>query len=90
MQVLHDTLNPVWNQTFDIVVEDGLHEMLILEVWDHDTFGKVDYIGPFSFIPRKFMDTWFRIGMKYKPCSKILRKETCKIHLTELLVPLLL
>ncbi|XP_012857849.1 PREDICTED: synaptotagmin-5-like [Erythranthe guttata] len=40
MQVLNDTLNPVWNQTFDFVVEDGLHELLILEVYDHDTFGK--------------------------------------------------
>lgn len=34
-------MNPVWNQTFDFVVEDGLHDMLIVEVWDHDTFGKV-------------------------------------------------
>lgn len=40
-QVVNDSLNPVWNQTFDFVVEDGLHDMLILEVWDHDTFGKV-------------------------------------------------
>ncbi|CAA3014585.1 synaptotagmin-5 isoform X2 [Olea europaea subsp. europaea] len=40
-RVLNDTLNPVWNQTFDFVVEDGLHELLMLEVWDHDTFGKV-------------------------------------------------
>jgi Ca2+-dependent lipid-binding protein len=40
-QVVNDSLNPVWNQTFDFVVEDGLHEMLILEVYDHDTFGKV-------------------------------------------------
>ncbi|XP_059635175.1 synaptotagmin-5-like [Cornus florida] len=43
-RVVNDSLNPVWNQTFDIVVEDGLHDMLILEVWDHDTFGK-DYMG---------------------------------------------
>lgn len=41
-QVVNDSLNPVWNQTFDFVVEDGLHDMLILEVWDHDTFGKVN------------------------------------------------
>lgn len=40
-QVVNDSLNPVWNQTFDFVVEDGLHDMLVLEVWDHDTFGKV-------------------------------------------------
>lgn len=39
---MNDSLNPVWNQTFDFVVEDGLHDMLILEVWDHDTFGKVE------------------------------------------------
>ncbi|XP_077237973.1 calcium-dependent lipid-binding (CaLB domain) family protein isoform X1 [Tasmannia lanceolata] len=43
-RVVNDSLNPAWNQTFDFVVEDGLHDMLILEVWDHDTFGK-DYIG---------------------------------------------
>ncbi|XP_030548761.1 synaptotagmin-5 isoform X1 [Rhodamnia argentea] len=43
-RVVNDSLNPVWNQTFDFVVEDGLHEMLILEIWDHDTFGK-DYMG---------------------------------------------
>ncbi|XP_058115644.1 synaptotagmin-5 isoform X1 [Magnolia sinica] len=43
-RVVNDSLNPAWNQTFDFVVEDGLHDMLILEVWDHDTFGK-DYMG---------------------------------------------
>lgn len=43
-RVVNDSLNPVWNQTFDFVVEDGLHELLILELWDHDTFGK-DRIG---------------------------------------------
>ncbi|KAL8054500.1 hypothetical protein ABFX02_05G140400 [Erythranthe guttata] len=39
-RVVSDTLNPEWNQTFEFVVEDGLHELLILEVYDHDTFGK--------------------------------------------------
>ncbi|KAK9130599.1 hypothetical protein Sjap_011086 [Stephania japonica] len=43
-RVVNDNLNPVWNQTFDFVVEDGLHDMLIVEVYDHDTFGK-DYMG---------------------------------------------
>ncbi|KAL6226275.1 hypothetical protein ACLB2K_000238 [Fragaria x ananassa] len=38
-KVVNESLNPVWNQTFDFVVEDGLHDMLILEVYDHDTFG---------------------------------------------------
>ena len=44
LQVVNDSLNPVWNQTFDFVVEDGLHDMLILEVYDHDTFGKVSLL----------------------------------------------
>ncbi|XP_051152436.1 synaptotagmin-5 [Andrographis paniculata] len=43
-RVVNDSLNPVWNQTFDFVVEDGLHDMLIVELWDHDTFGK-DFMG---------------------------------------------
>ncbi|KAG5564341.1 hypothetical protein RHGRI_000514 [Rhododendron griersonianum] len=43
-RVVNESLNPEWNQTFDFVIEDGLHDMLIVEVWDHDTFGK-DYMG---------------------------------------------
>ncbi|XP_021862189.2 synaptotagmin-5 [Spinacia oleracea] len=43
-RVLNETLNPVWNQTFDFVVEDALHELLIFEVYDHDTIGK-NYMG---------------------------------------------
>ncbi|CAF1882731.1 BnaCnng20110D [Brassica napus] len=43
-RVVPDSLNPVWNQTFDFVVEDALHDLLIFEVWDHDKFGK-DKIG---------------------------------------------
>lgn len=41
---MNESLNPMWDQTFDFVVEDGLHDMLILEVWDHDTFGKVSLL----------------------------------------------
>ncbi|XVF89344.1 hypothetical protein PTKIN_Ptkin19aG0122700 [Pterospermum kingtungense] len=43
-QVANETLNPVWNQSFDFVVEDALHEMIIFGVWDHDIFKK-DKIG---------------------------------------------
>lgn len=43
-RVLNETLNPVWNQTFDFLVEDALHELLMLEVYDHDTIGK-NFIG---------------------------------------------
>ncbi|XP_057421577.1 synaptotagmin-5-like [Lotus japonicus] len=41
-KVVNQSLNPVWIETFP--VEDGLHDMVIVEVWDKDTFGK-DYIG---------------------------------------------
>lgn len=56
LKVVNDCLNPVWNQTFDFVVEDGLHDMLIIELWDHDTFGKVpsfllsNYLVRFEYI----------------------------------------
>lgn len=43
-RVVPKNLNPEWDQTFDFVVEDALHDMLIVEVWDHDTFGK-DFMG---------------------------------------------
>lgn len=43
-------MNPVWNQTFDIIVEDGLRDLLILEIWDHDTFGKVSIFLPDNFL----------------------------------------
>ncbi|KAI3513822.1 hypothetical protein L1887_12005 [Cichorium endivia] len=42
--VVNQNLNPSWNETFDFVVEDGLRDMLIANIWDHDTFGK-DYMG---------------------------------------------
>ncbi|KAL4571441.1 hypothetical protein LXL04_018200 [Taraxacum kok-saghyz] len=43
-RVIKENLNPIWNETFDFVVEEGLHDLLIAELWDHDTFGK-DYMG---------------------------------------------
>ena len=54
LQVVTETLNPIWNQTFDFVVEDALHDLLMVEVWDHDTFGKVLHT---LFIPLDFLDT---------------------------------
>nr|AFK44057.1 unknown [Lotus japonicus] len=43
-RVVNKNLNPDWDQTFGFDVEDGLHDMVIVEVWDKNTFGK-DYIG---------------------------------------------
>eukprot|EP00245_Coleochaete_scutata_P011543 TRINITY_DN4303_c0_g1_i1.p1 TRINITY_DN4303_c0_g1~~TRINITY_DN4303_c0_g1_i1.p1 ORF type:complete len:576 (-),score=137.84 TRINITY_DN4303_c0_g1_i1:55-1782(-) len=39
-KVQERTLAPEWNQTFEFLVENGSHDMLMIEVWDHDTFGK--------------------------------------------------
>ncbi|KAJ9702612.1 hypothetical protein PVL29_004380 [Vitis rotundifolia] len=59
-RVVNDSLNPIWNQTFDFVVEDALHDMLILDVWDHDTFGK-DKIGRCIFtLTRVILEGEFR------------------------------
>ena len=34
--IMEPNLNPKWNQTFDIVDEDGLHDMLIVKVYGHE------------------------------------------------------
>ncbi|XP_010533120.1 PREDICTED: synaptotagmin-5 [Tarenaya hassleriana] len=74
-RVVNDSLNPVWNQTFDFVVEDGLHDMLVLEVWDHDTFGK-DYIG-------RCILTLTRVIMEgeYKDWFELDEAKSGKLHL---------
>ncbi|KAF8028243.1 hypothetical protein BT93_E0986 [Corymbia citriodora subsp. variegata] len=35
-KVIDDNLNPVWNQTFDLIVEDKETQSLIIEVFDED------------------------------------------------------
>lgn len=37
-KVIPKSLNPEWNQHFDFMVEDALHDMLLVDVFDHDTF----------------------------------------------------
>lgn len=39
-KVVPSTFQPEWNENFHIIVEDALHEMMILEVWDHRTFNE--------------------------------------------------
>ncbi|KAL4654178.1 hypothetical protein ACB092_01G359300 [Castanea dentata] len=74
-RVVNESLNPVWNQTFDFVVEDGLHDMLILEVWDHDTFGK-DYMG-------RCILTLTRVILEgeYKECFQLDEAKSGKLNL---------
>ncbi|PRQ26708.1 putative C2 domain, synaptotagmin-like mitochondrial-lipid-binding domain-containing protein [Rosa chinensis] len=75
-RVITNNLNPVWNQTFDFMVEDALHEMLIVEVWDHDTFGK-DRIG-------RVIMTLTRVLMEgeYQECYPIDIAKSGRITLT--------
>eukprot|EP00250_Pteridium_aquilinum_P031615 c4393_g1_i1 orf=482-2194(+) len=37
-KVVPKSLNPEWNQHYDFMVEDALHDMLLVDVYDHDTF----------------------------------------------------
>ncbi|KAL5985684.1 hypothetical protein ACLOJK_027670 [Asimina triloba] len=74
-RVVNDSLNPAWNQTFDFVVEDGTHDMLILEVYDHDTFGK----PPYSYIREKIVHLWVVSFIYGEPIGQIL---TLFIHQT--------
>ncbi|MCO5554693.1 hypothetical protein L7F22_008226 [Adiantum nelumboides] len=37
-KVIPKCLNPEWNQHFDFMIEDALHDMLLVDVFDHDTF----------------------------------------------------
>ncbi|KAF3652551.1 Synaptotagmin-4 [Capsicum annuum] len=74
-RVVNESLNPIWNQTFDFVVEDGLHDMLMLEVWDHDTFGK-DFMG-------KCILTLTRVLMEgeYKDTYELAEAKSGKLNL---------
>ncbi|XP_048335715.1 synaptotagmin-5 [Ziziphus jujuba] len=74
-RVVNESLNPVWNQTFDFVVEDGLHDMLIVEVWDHDTFGK-DYMGRCIITLTKVI-----LEGEYKECYQLDESKTGKLNL---------
>ncbi|KAL3674991.1 hypothetical protein R1sor_024939 [Riccia sorocarpa] len=46
-KVVYKSLNPEWNQTLDFLVEDAIHDMLHIKVWDHDTF-RNDFLGKYS------------------------------------------
>ncbi|KAJ6435782.1 hypothetical protein OIU84_000911 [Salix udensis] len=87
-RVVNNCLNPVWNQTFDFVVEDGLHDMLIIEVWDHDTFGK--FCGSIAFSqlsPQDYMGrcilTLTRVILEgeYKDCFQLDEVKSGRLNL---------
>ncbi|GJP51801.1 hypothetical protein CLOM_g10938 [Closterium sp. NIES-68] len=44
-RVVKKTLEPEWNESFEFLVEDGKHDMLVLALYDHDLLGKKDNMG---------------------------------------------
>ncbi|KAL2623548.1 hypothetical protein R1flu_003753 [Riccia fluitans] len=46
-KVVYKSVNPEWNQTIDFLVEDAIHDMLHIKVWDHDTF-RNDFLGKYA------------------------------------------
>ena len=48
-------LNPVWNEIFALDVESG-KEVMKVEVFDKDDFGRDDFLGSFSFNLDKYRD----------------------------------
>ena len=38
---MHSTLNPTWDETFDFLVQDARQDMLLVHVWNDETFGRV-------------------------------------------------
>ena len=44
---MNGDLNPIWNESFHFLVEDAVQDMVMAQVWDKDTFGKVILSLPF-------------------------------------------
>ena len=39
------TLNPLWDETFEVVIHSGMPETIVFEVLDHDLFKSNDLLG---------------------------------------------
>ena len=42
--VVKETLEPVWNESFQMAYDKDVHDTLVAQVWDNDTVGK-DFLG---------------------------------------------
>lgn len=68
------TLNPVWNETFVFNVNRSANA-LKFEVYDHDTFGKDDFLGNGT-ISLEFLAA-------HQPKSAILQEQTCPLSIPQ-------
>lgn len=40
-----ETLNPLWNETFELPIHPGTPDTILFEVFDHDIFKSDDFLG---------------------------------------------
>ena len=65
-QVVKRTLEPVWKEDWDVVVEEAMDQRLDLDMWDKDHVGADEFMGRTSFPLSKLTDNrktdqWVRI-----------------------------
>ncbi|CAH9072114.1 unnamed protein product [Cuscuta epithymum] len=75
-RVATKTLNPVWDQTFNFVIEDGLHDLLICEVWDNHTCRKQKVGRCITTLTKVLLKT------ELTDCFELDGAVTGKLHLT--------
>ena len=66
LQVVKRTLEPVWKEDWDVVVEEAMDQRLDLDMWDKDHVGADEFMGRASFPLSKLTDNgktdqWVRI-----------------------------
>ena len=55
-QVVKRTLEPVWKEDWDVVVEEAMDQRLDLDMWDKDHVGADEFMGRASFPLSKLTD----------------------------------
>ena len=74
--IIENNLNPVWNEEFELPVEN-IHQPLLIEVFDHDKIGSDDMIGmarvPISDLPgRQKSQQWHALKLNGRTHGEIL------------------
>ena len=62
--VIKGNLNPVWNESFDVVVDDVWHQTMNIALFDEDRINKDDSLG--TLVPFLFTNSLNTVEMEYK------------------------